>query len=162
MGVIVRFQPWWVEALLQYMDIIYRSYMLFSGPAWMEYDEVFRMRTAMNPVLQWDQIHLQLWMQLMYPARPINRDKPDSGHLVEWQTNLVVSHTVMSTASQSISVPGNLLLMGVCARKVFPFQHECPLYLGPHAFSAYLKTKVKSCYPKGGKQRGRFREVLLC
>ncbi|XP_054843457.1 uncharacterized protein LOC129335043 [Eublepharis macularius] len=62
-GVIARAQPWRAAPLFQYMDIIYKGYTEFSGTAWMQYDEEFRMRAALNPAMQWDRIHQQLWLQ---------------------------------------------------------------------------------------------------
>lgn len=35
-GVIVCFHPWRALSMLQYMDIIYKGFPLFSGSVWME------------------------------------------------------------------------------------------------------------------------------
>lgn len=81
-GVISHAQLWRASALWQYADIIYKAYTGFSGPSWVNYDEEFRMRAALNPALWWDQIHPQLWLQVMTAARPSVGERSDSGHLV--------------------------------------------------------------------------------
>lgn len=52
-----------------YMNIVYKAYTCFTGSAGMHYDTEFRMRTALNPALRWDQMHLALWLQVMPFAR---------------------------------------------------------------------------------------------
>lgn len=36
----------------------------------------------MNPTLQWDQIHSQLWMQIMSPAQSMGGEHSGSDHVV--------------------------------------------------------------------------------
>lgn len=71
-------QPWHAASLWQYVDILCKAYTSFSGPSWVCYSEEFGMRVALNPALRWDQIHPQLWLQVM-TARPSFRDHSDSG-----------------------------------------------------------------------------------
>ena len=37
-GVVVKAQPWWVQSLFQYLDLIYRMYVEFTGQTWLNYD----------------------------------------------------------------------------------------------------------------------------
>lgn len=50
-GFIVWYQPWQALSMLQYMDIIYKTYTDFPSPSWLQYDEQFCMQDAMNPML---------------------------------------------------------------------------------------------------------------
>lgn len=54
----------------------------FFGPILGCYDKEFHMRAALNPTLRWDQIHQQLWLQIMTASRPSTGDLSDSGHVV--------------------------------------------------------------------------------
>lgn len=47
--ILTRAQPWCAASLWKYIDIVYKGYMGFLGPAWLQYDEEFRMRAAINP-----------------------------------------------------------------------------------------------------------------
>lgn len=75
---IVRHQPWWALSMLQYMDIIYKTYMDFPNPVWFQYDEQFHM----NPALRWDQVYSPLWLQIMAPSRFEDGEHAESRHLV--------------------------------------------------------------------------------
>lgn len=82
----------WATSLWQYIDIVYKVYTGFSGPAWLQYNKEFHMRAAINPALQWDQVHQQLWLQVMKLARPDAGECSDSGHLVQRAAAAVGSH----------------------------------------------------------------------
>lgn len=56
-GVIAKMQPWRATTLFQYFDMIYKAFTGFSGHAYLQYDEEFRIWTTMNPILQWDQVY---------------------------------------------------------------------------------------------------------
>lgn len=54
--------------MLQYMDIIFKTYMGFLSPSWLQYDEQFHMHAAMNSMLWWDQVNSLLWLQITAPS----------------------------------------------------------------------------------------------
>lgn len=72
----------WVLVMLQYMDIIYKTYTDFPSPSWLQYNEQLRMQAAMNHQLQWDQVHSPLWLQIMAPSRFGGGEHADSGNFV--------------------------------------------------------------------------------
>ncbi|XP_053159419.1 uncharacterized protein LOC128347977 isoform X2 [Hemicordylus capensis] len=82
MGVVIPAQPARALALVKYMDIIHRAVSDFAGNAWVRYDENFRMRAALDPSMPWDAPHLELWVLIMSPTRPVDGDRSDSGHLL--------------------------------------------------------------------------------
>lgn len=47
--------------------ILYNTYTWFTSKVWMHYNEQFRMRATLNPGLHWDQVHLDLWLQVVRP-----------------------------------------------------------------------------------------------
>lgn len=98
-------------ALWQYLDIIYKGYS-GSGLVWLQYDKVFRMRTALNPFIKWNQIYPQLWIQVMMPARPIVRECSDSGQLVYHPSSSLGSY---SPAACSVLVPLLVQFLKGCA-----------------------------------------------
>lgn len=53
-GVITMIQPWKVSLLFQYFDTMFKASTGFLGHVWFQYDEEFRMWTAVNSALQWD------------------------------------------------------------------------------------------------------------
>lgn len=142
-GILARSQPWRAAPLFQYLYIIYKGYTGFSGPAWLQYDEEFRMRAAMNPALSWDQVHPQLWLQVMSPAWPTAGDRSHSGHLVQHAPSL---NTTRSTAGQVVQ-PRLLCwefgAQGVCGWKNCTYRHECSLCGGQHAFTACFRGKAR-------------------
>lgn len=97
-GVIVQYQSGRALSLLQYMDIIYKGYTDFTGPAWIQYNAAFHMRAAMNPALCWDQIHPYLWMQIMSPAQPSRGKLSDSGHTIHCKFPLEANLVFISGA----------------------------------------------------------------
>lgn len=99
-GVLARSQLWRAAPLFQYLDIIYKGYTGFVGPAWLQYDEEFRMQAAMNPAIPWDQVHPQLWLQVMSPARPTAGDRSHSGHLVQRSTTFNATRSTVGQAAQ--------------------------------------------------------------
>lgn len=145
-GMIVRHQPWQALSLLQYMDLIYKTYTDFPSPAWLQYDEQFRMRAAMNPMLRWDQVHSPLWLQIMNPTRVGGGERADSGHLVKrvQAQSQVGFRAQAGQALQKCPLCWEFTSQGACSLKVCNFRHECPLCAGPHAFSSCPKPKGKS------------------
>ena len=81
-GVVVKAQPWQAQSLFQYLDLIYWAYVDFVGQAWLNYDDLFHMQSAIHPNLRWDEPLLGLWLQSMMPARPNLGDRFDSRHLI--------------------------------------------------------------------------------
>lgn len=63
-GAVICHQLWWTLSLLQYLDLIYKTYIDFLRPAWIQYNEHFCMCAAMNHMLCWDQVHSLLWLQI--------------------------------------------------------------------------------------------------
>lgn len=51
-GVIVHYQPCWALKMHRYLDIIYKTFIDLPSPAWLQYDEQFRVQVTMNPRLQ--------------------------------------------------------------------------------------------------------------
>ncbi|XP_054845591.1 uncharacterized protein LOC129336489 [Eublepharis macularius] len=147
-GVIARAQPQRAAPLFQYIDIVYRAHTEFVGAAWMQYDEEFRMRAAVDPTLPWDRIHQQLWLQLMAPAKPNLGDRSDSGHLVQRLSSPPGSRTSAGQPVQPRLLCWDFAYQGVCARRGCGFRHECPRCKGPHAFSACPRPR-----PRGGGSR---------
>lgn len=56
--------------LFQYLDIIYKVYSCFTRTEWLQYDEEFCMLVVASLTLSWDQVHQQLWFQIMSTAWP--------------------------------------------------------------------------------------------
>lgn len=54
MSLVIQAQLWRALALITYQAIIHRSY-----------DEIFRMRAAIDPTLQWDRKEMALWTELV-------------------------------------------------------------------------------------------------
>lgn len=133
-------QPWQATSLWQYIDIVYKGFIGFSGPAWLQYDEEFRMRAAINPSLRWDQVHPQWWLQVRMPVHPNTGERSDSGHLVQ-----------RASAVQPIQpklLCWEFSTQGVRSCKSCRYRHECPFCGSAHAFSACTHSKAK-----GGPKR---------
>lgn len=60
MVVVVQVQPWRASAVIKYFDIIHRAYSSFHGSAWLKYDEMFRMRPAIDLTVPWDRKEMEL------------------------------------------------------------------------------------------------------
>lgn len=80
----VREHPIKRAALFQYLDIIYKAYSYFSGSSWVQYDEEFRLHSAINSALSWDQVHSAFWFQIMTGTRALAGDRSHSGHMVQY------------------------------------------------------------------------------
>lgn len=78
-------------------------------------------------------------------------DVPCSGHVVNRQANLALTHNKAGIASPFCC---EFTLQGSCTRKACNFQEECPLCLGPRTFSACPKIKVKPHKFRGGRKQG--------
>lgn len=85
----------------QYIELIHKAYMGFLGPSSVRYDEEFCMRVALNPALRWDQIHPQLWLQVMMASRPSMGDQSDSGHVATRSATRAGPHTSVGMSVQS-------------------------------------------------------------
>ena len=131
-GVLVKAQPWRASSLLQYFDIIYKAYTDFAGEAWLQYDQAFRMKSAIQPNLCWDEPQLGLWLQHMTPARPNAADRFDSGHL----NKKTVSNPIPRSGAGQVVQPHLLCwdnnTKGACTKKPCCFRHECSACGGEH------------------------------
>lgn len=59
------------------------------------------MRAPMNPSWQWDQVHLQLWVQIMAGAHSTGSDHWHSGHVVQQLASPSGSRPLMGRLAQS-------------------------------------------------------------
>lgn len=81
-GVLLQAHPHRGAVLFQYLDIIHRIFTEHVGNAWMDYDKVFRSYAANNPALDWGRVQMELWIFIVAPARRIQGDYSNSGHLI--------------------------------------------------------------------------------
>lgn len=65
MVLVLQTQACRASVLMKYLDILHSTYKSFTGPAWLEYDEMFPMWTAMHPGLSWDRKDSELWTELV-------------------------------------------------------------------------------------------------
>lgn len=131
----------------QYVDIIYKAYTGFSGPSWVRYNEKFRMRAALNPALRWDQIHPQLWLQVMTASRPSFGNCSDSGHVVTRSSMAGGPQPMGGQSNSNKLLCWEFTSQGVCNRKPCKFHHESPLCGGAHSFLSCPKPKGKGGAP---------------
>lgn len=68
-SVVGKKNPEHCSALCCYMDAIGEAHRVYSGSAWLRYDEQFRQRRADRPSLRWDHKDISLRMRLMSSAR---------------------------------------------------------------------------------------------
>lgn len=48
---------------IKHQDIIHRAHNSFLGTAWLKYDKMFHMRATMDPILPWNRIETEIWME---------------------------------------------------------------------------------------------------
>lgn len=130
------------------LQSFYRVFGPILGPSC--YDEEFRMRVVLNPALHWDQIHPQLWLQVMTGSRPSIGDRSDSGHLVTRSAAEAGSHSSGRQPEQNRLLCWEFTSLGICNRKPCKFCHECPLCGRLHSFPSCPKPKGKSRARKPG------------
>lgn len=124
-------------------------YMDFPSPSWLQYNEQFRMRAAMNPALRWDQVHLPLWIQIIASSRQDIGEHADSGHMVCKSQAMVGSRALARQSRQRCSLCWEFTSQGSCSRKACSFHHECPLCSGPHLFTTCPKPKSRGAGTDG-------------
>ncbi|XP_053112579.1 formin-F-like isoform X2 [Hemicordylus capensis] len=151
MGVIVQAQPARGPALLKYMDIIHRAVSDFSGSSWVRYDESFRMRAALDPTLPWDAPLQELWLVTMSPARPIEGDRSDSGHLLSKPSGVPPAGGTGQQWVQPHLVCWEFNTNGRCSRSPCRFKHACGVCGARHPSSSCPRAKF-------GGSGGKFRQ----
>ena len=155
-GVIVKSQPWRAQSLFQYLDIIHRAFLDFAGMAWLRYDQAFRMRSAVQPNLRWDEPQPGLWLQHMGPARTNIGERFDSGHL---NKKSAVSQNPRLMAGQAVQPRmycWEYNSKGVCSRRPCYFKHECSSCGGRHPNATCFKVgnQKQNKSTGGGKKPG--------
>ena len=140
-GVVLQKHPDKAPVLIKYLDLIFRCYSEYLGPAWLSYDEAFRLKAAFNPGLKWDVMEPELWFRFMTPARPVVGDRADSGHILSRPAGPAVTR---GPAGQA--VPARLLCWefsskGACVRAQCKFRHECSHCGGAHPYSSCPRLK---------------------
>lgn len=81
MAVIVQAQPWRTSALTKYLNIKHRVYSCFLSSTWLKYNEMFHMRTAVDPTYLWDRKDTEVWAELVMQDRSANGQQLDSGRI---------------------------------------------------------------------------------
>lgn len=132
MGVIVAAQPWRAWSLVQYQDLIHRAHADFPGDTWLQYDQGFRKRAALNPTLRWDEPLSKLWLQTMTPARPMAGDRFDSGHLIRRPYQQNKPHAVTGQVVLPRFICWDYNGPTGCKWKSCKFTHECSICGGKH------------------------------
>ncbi|XP_053167389.1 uncharacterized protein LOC128351680 isoform X3 [Hemicordylus capensis] len=141
MGVIVQAQPARAPSLLKYMDIIHRAVSDFAGSSWIRYDESFRMRAALDPTLPWDAPLQELWLVTMSPARPVDGDRSDSGHLLSRAAGSSTPAGIGQQWVQPHLVCWEYNSKGKCSRSPCRFKHMCGVCGARHPSSSCPRAK---------------------
>lgn len=81
-SVVLQMYPTQATILFKYLDIIHRAFRDYTGPAWIHYDDHFRLQASHDPSLDWRIPQWELWAQLVVPSRAAWGDRSDSGHLI--------------------------------------------------------------------------------
>lgn len=129
-SVLLQAQLWRGLALIKYMDIILRIRTFFVGPAWLQYDEMFRMQAAVLPSLPWDRIEPDLWLDLFTQYEYVDGPRADSGHIVAVDPRPLQRKAAMKKAPKRVCWMFNA--RGKCFRDRCRFKHECATCAGPH------------------------------
>lgn len=100
------------------------------------------MRAAINPSLQWDKVHPQLWLQVKTPPWPNMGERTDSGHVMQQMPVASGSYAHMRQFVQPRLFRWEFRSQEVC-NKISCYRHECPFFDGAHTFSACTQSKPK-------------------
>lgn len=89
---------------------------------------------AMIPAPQWDQIHPQLWLQIISPTRPIAGDHSDSEHLVKCLEIAISPQESKGQIVQAHKLCWEFGSHGICNWELCQYQHACSLCGESHSF----------------------------